>query len=121
MIILVDDNDELREALVEFIVSLGHEVSAYRAAEDAMADLPRNRRRLRLLITDVVLPGRDGLSLARDLRRTLPGLPVILISGNPPPQSDWADRALAGCEMLRKPVPLRLLATKIAGARSVPA
>ena len=66
-IMLVEDYDELRNAIVEKLRQDGHQVIGVPMAED-VDDTP-NRSVPDLYIIDLNLPGEDGLSLARRIRR----------------------------------------------------
>lgn len=53
--------------------------AAYSAVE-AVLQIPRFEPQL--VIADVIMPGRSGIDLASELRKTLPEVPIILLSGN---------------------------------------
>ena len=78
---LVEDSDELAEVTVLLLQHYGCRVHRARNVDDALAQVAADHS-LQLVLTDVVMPGgRDGVDLARELRRTRPLLPVVLISG----------------------------------------
>lgn len=66
VILVVDDEPEIREMLDDFLSKRGYRVLTAESAEKARAVLERERIDLALL--DITLPGEDGLSLARHLR-----------------------------------------------------
>jgi CheY-like chemotaxis protein len=116
-ILLVEDDDDNRELLAEFLRLEGHAVEPVCDAEEALvaaAGAPFDA-----LVADVGLPRMDGLELARELRRRLPRLAVVVVSG-------WGDGA--GFEEARgrdvdavvtKPAdPARLLAVLAAAVRA---
>lgn len=80
-ILYVEDNALLRETVVLMLEGGGRELAVADTAEKALAWLERTR--FELLITDVSLPGRSGLELARAARRLLPELWIVLMSGHP--------------------------------------
>lgn len=76
-LLVVDDDRETRELLSEYLGQQGYEVEA---VEDGRAmDAWLGDRTPDLVILDLMLPGEDGLSIARRLRVDL-GLPIIIIS-----------------------------------------
>ncbi|BAL95851.1 hybrid sensor histidine kinase/response regulator [Rubrivivax gelatinosus] len=80
-VLLVEDNPELADVTAGLLDSLGCRVVRARSPEEALA-LVGDGRRLDVVLSDVVMPGdMDGIALARELRRCLPQLPVVLISG----------------------------------------
>lgn len=49
--------------------------------EDALRELEDHPDRYHVVFSDVVMPGMNGIDLARELRRLHPGLPIVLTSG----------------------------------------
>jgi DNA-binding response OmpR family regulator len=80
-ILVVDDEKAVREALVEGLTRAGYMVHATGDVGDAVAVL--GREPVDLVVTDLVLPGGSGLEIARTVKRTRPGIPVILVTGWP--------------------------------------
>jgi len=77
-IVVVEDNEDLREAIVEVLSALGHRVLGLSCAEElgdegALA-------RMDLLVVDLNLPGEDGVNLSRRLRRIQPGLCILMLT-----------------------------------------
>ncbi len=76
-ILLVEDEDILRNIMQELLQSLGYRVTSYSDPQDALNDV----RTYDLLITDLTMPHMTGLELTRRLHQLNPQLPVILYSG----------------------------------------
>ena len=76
-ILIVEDNDELAEVLLDFLVAEGYEAeiagNGYEALELFSAHSPR------LVILDIMLPGMDGFTVCTEIRR-LSDVPVIIVS-----------------------------------------
>jgi len=109
VILLVDDDDILREILALQLDDSGYEVLTAPDYRDALA-LIESARRLDLLLLDIVMPGRlDGLALARMASLKRPGLPVIHITGYD--LGDAAEEARG--PVLRKPIDQSALLTEI--------
>lgn len=82
-VLLVEDDTELREALMEWSQSQGYAVRAASSAEEALAIAAEPGSELGLVITDFELPGLDGASLIVELRHR-PGreqLAAVLMTG----------------------------------------
>jgi CheY-like chemotaxis protein len=84
-ILVVDDEPLVRELVREVLVREGYAVWHAGTAEQALAlvggpdlDGPPD-----LLVTDLTMPGMDGVTLARTLRATAPTLMALLMSGSP--------------------------------------
>jgi|GEM_PF-4273109 DNA-binding response OmpR family regulator len=77
-ILLVEDEIRVRRVMADVLRLKGYAVLEVENAEEALRVATRS---VQLLVTDVVLPGKNGRDLARELRRRLPELKTILVSG----------------------------------------
>lgn len=111
-VLVVDDDQDIRELLAEYLQQHGYRVSVARDGETMRRALDASRPDL--VVLDVMLPGTDGLSLCRDLRARS-DLPVIMLTA----RTEDIDRIL-GIEMgaddyLGKPFNPRELLARIRG------
>ena len=113
-ILLVDDEDLLREVLAEQLEDAGYEVQMVANGADALALLAADER-VDLLITDLSMPGMDGLAVIRAARDVRPGLPTVLLTGYAGESAAIAaDAATTGSfSLLRKPIRLRELTDRL--------
>ncbi len=79
-LLVVDDDPDLLRLLSLRLQSAGYRVATAASAEAALAQLELERPQL--VISDVRLPGRDGLSLFDEVHRRHPSLPVILLTAH---------------------------------------
>ncbi len=109
LVALCEDDVDLRALLASALATLSVDVVAAGSAE-ACAALVEGRRP-DLLITDVHLPGHDGVWLADALRRRDPDLHVVYVSG----EAAGASLPLAaqGADFLPKPFDLRALLDRV--------
>jgi len=77
-ILIVEDNDNLREATQELLAQQGHQVTAMSCAED-VDDTP-TRDVPDLYLIDVNLPGENGFSLAERIRKSHPTAGIVLMT-----------------------------------------
>ncbi len=78
-IVVLDDAETMRTALTLALSSAGHTVTA---VADASAVLQKLRAgRADVLLTDIVMPGKDGIEILREVRQGFPTLPIIAMSG----------------------------------------
>jgi len=78
-ILVVEDNAPARETMSELLTTVGYDVVAVGSAEEALR-LPADRP-FYLLLSDMVLPGKSGLALSKDLSACWPEMAFILMSG----------------------------------------
>jgi len=82
-ILLVEDEQFLRDATCVVLEAAGYRVLKTCNALEALSAFMKFKPIVRLLVTDVVLPGRNGSDLANDLRAICPELKIVFISGYP--------------------------------------
>jgi two-component system, cell cycle sensor histidine kinase and response regulator CckA len=80
-ILLVEDSDSLRTLTSKLLTDCGYHVLDAHCAAEALRTAHAHRGTISLLITDLSLPGISGITLARNLRRILPGLAALYTSG----------------------------------------
>ncbi|AWT12598.1 hybrid sensor histidine kinase/response regulator [Stutzerimonas frequens] len=82
-VLVVDDDAEVREAMVAMLDELGYQVDEAPSADEALARLADRRQpTIDILLSDVVMPGRlDGVGLAEEVQRLYPSIPVVLATG----------------------------------------
>lgn len=113
-LLVVDDDADMLRLLSMRLGAAGYQVSAVGSAEAALAHLDIERPQV--VLSDVRLPGRDGLSLFDEIRRRHPSLPVILLTahGTIPDAVEATSRGVFS--YLTKPYEARELLDKIAQA-----
>jgi len=80
-VLVVDDEESIRIALSEVLESAGYEIVAFPNVVDALAAWPQQRETVRVVVTDLMMPGLQGWDLIYELRRDRPELPFIVCSG----------------------------------------
>jgi len=101
-ILLADDSDALRGLLAGALLESGHDVLTASNGQHALAHLARQR--VNLIITDIYMPGLDGLELLANVRRMRQPPPVIVMSGHTGEMDMLnAARCLGAALTLRKP------------------
>ncbi|QDL98554.1 response regulator [Rhodopseudomonas palustris] len=80
-ILVVEDNTEVGEFSTQLLQDLGYQTVLASSGEQALALLGDNARRFDLVLSDVAMPGMDGVTLGREIKKRLPELPVVLNSG----------------------------------------
>jgi PAS domain S-box-containing protein len=97
-VLLVEDNEQVRNFAHILLVELEYRVISANSAEQALEVL--DTEPVDLVFSDVVMPGRSGVELARLARERFPDLPVLLASGY---SEEVAKGAASDFEILAKP------------------
>ncbi len=79
-VLLVEDDDAIRVVARRSLAGAGYRVLDAASAGDAL-QIAQGGERIDLLVTDVILPGRNGWELSLELSRARPGLRVLFMSG----------------------------------------
>ncbi len=110
-ILLAEDDDSLRGFLTRALERAGYEVRSCPdgdAAIEALDDGPYD-----LLLTDIVMPGVDGIEVAREAAAREPSLRIMFITGFAAVALSAGARAPAGAKVLSKPVHLREIVAEV--------
>ncbi len=110
-ILLAEDDDSLRRFLANALERAGYEVRACADGEEAVEAL--DRARYDLLLTDIVMPGLDGIEVARIAAAREPSLRIMFITGFAAVALAAGDRAPPGAKVLAKPVHLREIVSEV--------
>lgn len=78
-LLVVDDNPEFREILRAHLEAIGHRTVLADNGEQGLAILERGG--IDMVLTDILMPKRDGIEVLREAKRRWPSLPVVAISG----------------------------------------
>jgi CheY-like chemotaxis protein len=113
LVLVAEDEDEVRHLAVSILKELGYSVLAASSAPEALAILKRNPDVV-LLMTDIVMPGMSGLKLAEEALSLKPDLKVLYATG-------YARNAMVhngtlddGVDLIMKPYSVEALAEKVA-------
>ena len=107
LIIVADDDDDSRTLIAGFLRRAGFSViETHDGTElcEVVEQEARSELRPRAVVSDVGMPGCDGLAATRRLHELMPGLPVLLVTGYRDPETWRAARAAGAAFVLAKPV-----------------
>ncbi len=80
-VLVVEDNVEVGAFATQALGELGYQAVWVKDAQAALAEIEASGQRFEVVFSDVVMPGMNGVDLAREIRRRWPYLPVVLTSG----------------------------------------
>jgi CheY-like chemotaxis protein len=111
-ILIVEDEESLRVATCEFLRSIGYTVLIAGDGAEAMRVCEQHTGSIDLVLTDVVMPGMNGIEVAKAMTLRYPNIRVVYMSG-------YIHRSIeglgAGAVLLQKPFSLAALASKLRG------
>src|SRR5438046_8975204 len=85
-ILIVEDEMHLAQGLRFNFEAEGHSVDITERGEDALTRLVKNREDFDALVLDVILPGKDGFSVARELREAKNYIPLLMLTARGRPE-----------------------------------
>lgn len=112
-VLVVEDNEDVGSFAKQTLEELGYRTTFAPDAETALAALENGADGFDVVFSDVVMPGMNGIDLARTIRARYPHLPVILTSGY---SHVLAREGSAGFELLRKPYSMEELSRALQAA-----
>jgi DNA-binding NtrC family response regulator len=116
-VLVIDDNTALTENLAEILEELGAEVHRADSAEVALAQF--DERNWSLVVTDVRMPGIDGIELLALLKERSPGTPVLVMTGYADRQTIARAHESGALAVVDKPLDIDAflqLVTRVTGA-----
>ena len=119
MILVVDDDQQVRATITRGLSALGYEVRDAAGGADALALIAEKKPQL--VVLDYMMPGMDGAETAREIAKVDPDLPVIFSTGHAALRA-LRQAAGEGVSILEKPFTLAeldQLITEILHARRV--
>jgi two-component system response regulator AtoC len=100
-VLVIDDDPGVRDYMEALVSRQGYDVLAVADGEQALASLETSKPDLVTL--DVVLPGMDGLQTLSELKKRLPDVPVVMLSGHGQARNIVEAMRLGATDFLRKP------------------
>jgi FixJ family two-component response regulator len=114
VVAIVDDDAEVRASISSLLRSAGWEVRDFRGAEDLLASAELGK--IGCLITDVQMPGMNGLALQSELKNFNNTLPVIVLTAFPTDAARDQALKLGAVAFMKKPLDPDALLSEVEGA-----
>lgn len=111
-LLIVDDEPLMTELFEKFMTRRGFRVLTAASGPEALQIVDREKSAIRLIMTDMTMPGMDGLTLAGELGRRAPSVPVMLATGHDA-DMDIAHGLPNVVAVVRKPYQNRVMAEQI--------
>lgn len=116
-VLVVDDDERIREVMVEALATRQRDVLAAASGEEALEIVKKTS--VDLVLLDLQMPGLDGVETFRELQRLRPGVPVVIVTGYPDSALMAQALEIGPFTMISKPVDytqIRKIVDRIAGA-----
>jgi CheY-like chemotaxis protein len=110
VVLVVEDEDAMRQALVESLALLNYSVKEARNGREALTILAQHSHEIALVLSDAVMPQMGGVALFHALREQGLAIPFVIITGHAVEKDMENLRALGLYGWLRKPLELSKLA-----------
>jgi DNA-binding NtrC family response regulator len=113
-VLIVDDEPSLANTLAIIFQRAGYVATAVYSGEEALTFIEAQTPSV--VVSDVIMPGLDGVAMAKMIRRTHPNCPVLLFSGNADTHDlvEAAKKEGHAFDVLAKPVPPPQMLAKVA-------
>lgn len=112
-ILVVEDDENVRKLATRMLEKLGYNVIVADGPKKAVSVARDNQERINLLLTDVIMPEMDGYALYNTLKRSLPGLNVLFMSGYAHDILGESNIGNEGAHLLQKPFSFKALSEKV--------
>lgn len=109
-VLIIEDDDELRGLLADFLEAEAYKTSAVATAEEGMAFLEREP--VRIVLLDLMLPGIDGFTACNAIREHK-DIPIIMMSARDDDESKLMGYKLGADDYIAKPVSVAVLTAKV--------
>jgi len=110
-ILIIEDEQDVLDVLCEMVTLFGYTVA--RASDGILAWEMIRRANYDLVITDLGLPGMDGVELVKSMRANSLNVPVLVIAGIDFDKSDLEIKRASNCDFIQKPFKMKDIKEKI--------
>jgi CheY-like chemotaxis protein len=118
-LLIVDDDQDVLDIIERFLKPTGHAIITANSGLPAL-DILDSSQPLDLMITDVIMPGLNGFSLARMAKSRRPSLKILYLSGSGEHGQVSRDPGYLLGKLLRKPISARDLSREVEDALARP-
>ena len=114
-ILVVEDESHIAQGLRFNLEAEGHSVDVVENGEDALKRLLAKNGPFDLVVLDVMLPGKDGFTVARELRRQQNFIPILMLTARARPEDVLSGFESGADDYLPKPFNLDILVARVGG------
>jgi two-component system, cell cycle response regulator CpdR len=115
-ILIVEDEESVRTLVARAMEQAGHRVAVAEDGEDGLSRINEAGGRFDLVISDIRMPGMDGIEMAKAAARRFAGLRILLVTGYADQRERAADLDGVVIDVLMKPFTLAEIRARAARA-----
>jgi two-component system, cell cycle response regulator CpdR len=115
-LLIVEDDPSVRTLAARALESAGHQVTLAEDGEEGLAKIGESGRRLDLVVSDIRMPGIDGIEMARSAAQRFPHLRILLMTGYADQRERAAELSGTVLGVLQKPFTLAEIRDRVAVA-----
>src|SRR5436305_10054001 len=112
-ILIVEDEAHIADGLRFNLEAEGHSVEVTATGEDALQRLQNDSHQFEILVLDVMLPGKDGFTVARELRQSRNYIPLLMLTARSRPEDVLKGFEAGADDYLPKPFDLAILMARL--------
>ena len=112
-VLVVEDEDSVRDMIREILAEYGYDVLEARSGREAVDLCSRHQGTIHMMLTDVVMPGMNGVELSKRLAPMQPEMKVLIMSGYTADAIAHQGMLDPGIAFLQKPFAMDTLAHKV--------
>ena len=114
-ILVVEDESHIAQGLRFNLEAEGHSVEVAGSGEDALQRMLTDREPFEMIVLDVMLPGKDGFTVATELRKQQNFTPILMLTARSRPEDVLQGFESGADDYLPKPFNLDILVARIGG------
>ena len=114
-VLVVDDEESLAQGFRFNLEADGHEVVVAASGEDALDLIVDQQATFDVIVLDVMLPGKDGFTVANELRAAGQFVPILMLTARGRPEDVLKGFAAGADDYLPKPFELTILLARVNG------
>ena len=115
VVLIVEDEQHLADGLKFNLEAEGYEVETAGDGETALKLLARTPKRFDAVVLDVMLPGKDGFEVARELRQAGQYVPILMLTARSRPEDVLRGFEVGADDYVPKPFELAILIARLHG------
>ncbi len=117
-ILIVEDDDSVRMLAARALETAGHAIAVSEDGERGLARISKAAGGYDLVVSDIRMPGMDGIEMAKAVAKSFPGLRILLVTGYADQRERAADLNGVVVDVLLKPFTLAEIRQRVARALS---